>query len=405
MIKSIKNSNAILTLFILDMLSELCYFKKKLQVRVVIQTKSKRMLKSLLFICVALFVLGNPVETRAAVNKDVILVLDTSMSMIGYGGKNIFNDVKLSIYNYIDTLQDGDRVVFVTFDSVTRVFPPVLVDDQNDRDILKKYISVVEAKGQWTYTLDMLRTVFSIADDFGKEKDKKSDRNLAIVIMTDALDDPPPGKRGDQFELTKIAEQYSGKDWWIYLVNLADMQKSEKLVGAQEDLKKELLKVSEKTMIVDGTDPEKAMNWDIAEDIKKKELLSSNIIPFAIAGLLFILLLVFLLLRRLKSLKVYGQIEYWNHELIKPDVLIVDIGLYDLKEVTLGRTADSIIKITDFESRTPVTVKAVRVSGEIKAAVSHGQESVVFKNRDAGDSLENGDIFTVENYSFRYLSE
>ncbi len=369
------------------------------------QINFKRILKSLLFLSVALFIVGSPVESRAAVNKDVILVLDTSMSMIGYGGKNIFNDVKLSIYNYIDTLQDGDRVVFVTFDSVTKVFPSVLVDDQNDRDILKKYISVVEAKGQWTYTLDMLKTVFSIADDLGKDKDKKSDRNLAIVIMTDALDDPPPGKRGDHFELTKIAEQYSGKDWWIYLVNLADMKKSEKLVAAQEELKKELLKVSEKTMIVDGSDPEKAMNLDVAGDIKKKELLSSNIIPFIIAGLLLLLFLIFLLLKRLKSLKVYGQIEYWNHELIKPDVLAVDTGLYGLKEVTLGRTNDSIIKIRDFESRTPVTLKAVRVSGETKTVVSHGQESVVFKNRDSGDTLENGDIFTVENYSFRYLSE
>lgn len=369
------------------------------------QINFKRMLKSLLFLSVALFILGSPIESRAAANKDVILVLDTSMSMIGYGGRNIFNDVKLSIYNYIDTLQDGDRVVFVTFDSETRVFPPVLVDDQNDRDILKKYISVVEAKGQWTYTLDMLKTVFSIADGLGKDKDKKSDRNLAIVIMTDALDDPPPGKRGDHFELAKIAEQYSGKDWWIYLVDLADMKKSEKLLAAQDDLKKELLKVSEKTLFVDGADPEKAINWDVAEDIKQKELLSSNIIPFIIAGLLLVLLLIVFLLRRLKSLKVQGQIEYWNHELIRPDVLMVDVGLYGLKEVTFGRTNDSIIKISDFESRTPVSFKAVRVSGEIKTAVSHGQESVVFKNRDSGDTLENGDIFTVENYSFRYLSE
>lgn len=345
----------------------------------VIQSNFKRILKSLLFLCVALLIVGNPVESRAAVNKDVILVLDTSLSMVGYGGKNIFNDVKLSIYNYIDTLQDGDSVVFVTFDTETRVFPSVLVDDQNDRDILKKYISVVEAKGQWTYTLNMLKTVFSIADDLDKDKGKKGARNVAIVIMTDALDDPPPGKQKDHFDLTKIAEQYNGKDWWIYLVNLSDLEKSEQVAAAQENLRKELLKVSENTMIVDGSDPEKAMNQDIAQDIKKKEILGSNIIPFIIAGLLLILLLIFLLLRRLKSLKVYGQIEYWNHELIKPDVLSVDIGLYGLKEVTIGRTPGSIIKISDFESRNPVIVRAVRVSGEIKAAVFHGQESVVFK--------------------------
>ena len=165
---------------------------------------------------------------------------------------------------------------------------------------------MVQAKGQWTYTLDMLKTVFSLADDLGKDKEKKGERNLAIVIMTDALDDPPPGKKGDQFDLTKIAEQYSGKNWWIYLVNLSDLEKSERVAVAQEELRKELLKVSEKTMIVDGTDPEKAINLDIAQDIKKKELLGSNIIPFIIAGLLLFLLLIFLF-SRFSSITVFTQ--------------------------------------------------------------------------------------------------
>jgi Mg-chelatase subunit ChlD len=373
-------------------------------VGIVIKPNLKSAYKLFLFIGVALILLGNPIESKAAANKDVILVLDTSLSMVGYGGKNIFNDVKLSIYNYIDTLQDGDRVIFVTFDSESKTFPSVLVDDNNDRDILKKYISVVEAKGEWTYTLGMLKTVFTIADTLTREKGE-DERNLAIVIMTDALDDPPPGKRKDQFDLTKIAEQYSGQDWWIYLVNLADLEKSDRVAAAQEELRKELLKVSEKTMIVDGSDPDKAMNEDIAQDIQKKEIMGSNIIPFVIAGFLALIVLILFLLKRLRDVKLSGQIEYWNHELIKPDVMSVDLGLYGAKVVTIGRGADAIVKISDFDSRNPVVLKALRADDSIKAAVSHGQESVVFKNRDSGEFLENGDIFTVENYSFRYLSE
>lgn len=368
------------------------------------QSNFKKPLKSLLFICVALIISGSSVELNAAANKDVILVLDTSLSMVGYGGRNIFNDVKLSVYNYIDTLQDGDRVTFVTFDSDVKVFPAVLVDDKNDRDILKKYISMVEAKGQWTYTLGMLKTVFALADELAKDKGKgKAERNLAIVIMTDALDDPPPGKRSDQFDLTKIAEQYSGKDWWIYLVNLAELQNSPRVAAAQEELKQELLKVSEKTTIIDGTDPGKAITEDLAQDIRRKEIAGSNIIPFAVAGLLLLILLLIIYLRRAKSLKVHGVLEYWNHELIKPEVLSVNLDLYGMKTITVGRSADSIIKITDFESRSPLFLKAVRSSGDIKVAASHqDQESLVFKNREAGEFLENGDIFTVANFSFRY---
>jgi len=370
----------------------------------VIQSNFKKLLKSLLFICVALIISGSSVQLNAAANKDVILVLDTSLSMVGYGGRNIFNDVKLSVYNYIDTLQDGDRVTFVTFDSDVKVFPAVLVDDQNDRDILKKYISMVEAKGQWTHTLGMLKTVFALADELSKDKGKgKGERNLAIVIMTDALDDPPPGKRGDQFDLTKIAEQYSGKDWWIYLVNLADLQKSARVAAAQEDLKKELLKVSEKTTIIDGTDPGKAITEDLAQDIRKKEMAGSNIIPFAIAALLLLLLLLIIYLRRAKSLKVHGTLEYWNHELIKPEVLSVNLNFYGMKTITVGKSSDSIVRIIELESRTPLYLKAVRSAGEIKVAVSHqDQEGLVFKNREAGEFLGNGDIFSVANFSFRY---
>jgi len=370
------------------------------------QSNFKSLLKSLLFICAALIISGSSVELKAAVNKDVILVLDTSLSMAGYGGRNIFNDVKLSVNNYIDTLQDGDRVTFVTFDSDVKVFPAVLVDDQNDRDILKKYISMVEAKGQWTYTLAMLKTVFALADELSKDKGKgKAERNLAIVIMTDALDDPPPGKRGDKFDLAKIAEQYSGKDWWIYLVNLAELRDSPRIAAAQEELRKELLKVSEKTTIIDGSDPGKAISEDLAQDIREKEIVESSIIPFAVAGFLLFLLLLFLFLRRARNLKVHGTLEYWNHELIKPEVLSVNLNLYGAKIITIGKSSGSIVKILEFESRSPIYLKAVRVSGELKVAVNYKEEGgLIFKNREGGELLENGDIFTVSNFSFRYSS-
>ena len=60
------------------------------------------------------------------------------LSMVGYQGKNIFESVKGSVDAYLNTLQDGDRVTFITFDEGVKVYPQVLIDDQNDRDIVKK---------------------------------------------------------------------------------------------------------------------------------------------------------------------------------------------------------------------------------------------------------------------------
>ena len=126
-------------------------------------------------------------------SKNIVLVLDTSMSMVGQaGGRDILGKVKKSIMEYIDqSVEDGDRVTFVTFDTDARIYPTVLVDDDNDRDILKKYITMTEAAGLWTYTYKMIYKVFQAAEKLEKEEDG---RNTEIVIMTDAIDDPPPGE-------------------------------------------------------------------------------------------------------------------------------------------------------------------------------------------------------------------
>jgi len=354
---------------------------------------------------VSSMVLISQVNAKAENSKDVILVLDTSMSMIGYGGKNIMTNVKNSINNYIDSLKDGDRVTFITFDKDVKVYPKILIDDKNDRDILKKYISMTEAKGQWTYTLNMLNQVFSIADTISKDKDKE--RNLVILIMTDALDDPPPGKRKQKFNLKKIADQYSGKDWWIYLVNLADLKGSKKLKESQEKLRGELSRVSENSQIVDGTDPEKAISEKIRPDIEKKERMQFIIfIILASAVVLGALLLLFLLIKRMRSVKVYGALEYWNAELLKPEVFSVDLNRYDTNVVNIGRVPGCELKIREYESSSPFAIKAVRDKGEIKLQLLIPEGvNAHFKNKEDSISLENGDIFQVENYSFRYLFE
>ena len=52
---------------------------------------------------VVLLCLGaGPLNARE--KKDMILVLDTSLSMAGYGGKNVFPEVKKSLGKFIDQL-------------------------------------------------------------------------------------------------------------------------------------------------------------------------------------------------------------------------------------------------------------------------------------------------------------
>jgi len=364
----------------------------------------------LLLLLIAGFVLiFQPDSYSAAANKDVILVLDTSLSMVGYQGKNILESVKGSVNTYIDSLQDGDRVTFVTFDEDLKIYPQVLIDDQNDRDIVKKYISITEAKGKWTYTLKMLKNVFALADQLTKESAQNATelkRNVVIVIMSDGLDDPPPSNGKEKFDLKQVAAQYSGNDWWIYLVNLDELQKSKQISDAQKNLRMELSKVSGNTQMLDGSNPDTAINDELKKDIDRKEKEQFYRLLTIVAGFLILLLIIILIIKKLRSVKITGRLEYWNHELLKPEVISVSLTNLEKKEIVFGRTTACTVKVREFESRLTFSLKAVKKEGNVVLKISYEEGlDLGFKNKEADGYLLNGDIFSASNISFRYIAD
>jgi len=355
------------------------------------------------------FVLFSPVNVNAASsNKDVILVLDTSLSMKGYGSgaRDIFETVKNSVNVYINTqLQDGDKVTFVTFDEEVKAFPRIMLDDQNDKDILKKYISMTEAHGAWTHMLLMCQQVFALAKNLTDENAASGEkREVVIVIMTDGLDDPPPGK--ETFTLKSVAEQYQGSDWWIYVVNLSEMEKTGKISSSLAQFRTDLQTVSDKTLILDGSDPNKAINEDMKADMDKRNFIQQKVIP-AIAVILALAILIGLFIYlRLKKLQIKGSLEYWNHELLKPEVYRVDLAPLGAREIIVGRVLGCNVKLRDFESRFPFSLKAKSQKGSVVLMLLHAEGlEVGFKNKEYDGIVNNGDIFTASNFSFRYLSE
>ena len=355
------------------------------------------------------FVLFSPVNVNAASsNKDVILVLDTSLSMKGYGSggaRDIFETVKSSVNVYIDRLQDGDRVTFVAFDEEVKVFPRVILDDQNDKDILKKYISMTEAHGAWTHMLIMLQQVFAIAKNLTDENAAGNEkREVVIVIMTDGIDDPPPGK--ETFTLKSVADQYQGSDWWIYVVNLSEMEKTGKISAALQQFTSNLQTVSDNTMILDGTDPNKAINEDMKADMDKRDFIQQKVIPAVAIILALVILIGLFIYLRLKKLQIKGSLEYWNHELLKPEVYRVDLAPLGAREIIIGRVLGCNVKLRDYESRIPFSLKAKSQKGGVVLLLSHAEGlEVGFKNKEYDGIVNNGDIFTASNFSFRYLSE
>jgi len=361
--------------------------------------KIARILNTLV-LCTVLILCNQSIYAKDS--KNVILVLDTSLSMLGYGGKNILDKVKGSVARYIDQLEDGDQVTFISFDTEVRTYPTVMVDDQNDRDILKKYINSTEVKGKWTHTYAMIDAVFSKAELLQNE-DKN--RQVVIVVMTDGIDDPPPYST-KHLNIEKISKRFQDKDWWIFFVNYSDLKKDKQLASRREKLKEELKVVSEKTEIID-VDSRMPVDKGI-EEVQKKEASYGGILFPLLIALLVIAGLIGILyyFKKLSELKVSGRLEYWNNELINPTIENFDLTKYLAKDIVIGSSLGCHLNIRDFEGKSPIVISAVRgPAKEVKMALRGGGKdyAIEFKNRETGEFLEDGDVFQAKNFTFKYF--
>jgi len=369
-----------------------------------LKTFKKIVMLKIMFVLLVSIIAAFECSAFASDSKDVILVLDTSLSMVGYGGayksKNILNQVKSSIANYIDGLEDGDRVTFLTFDTEVRIYPTIYVDDDNDRDILKKYISMTEAKGAWTNTFYMIQAAFQKADKLEKEEDNQ----IVIVVMTDGIDDPPPYSKHKRLNIKEISSRFNNKDWWVYLVNLNEVKESKKVAA----LKSELEKVSKHTTVIEaGQDPTKGIEKDLPEDIKEKENGAGRVILSILIALIVIIIVLGLIyyFYQFSTLKVAGTLEYWNNEVLDPYITTYDLNKRAQKTITIGKGFDSNVTIRDIAINQPFSITAVRVEKLIKFVIQPGGKyPIEFINKEHGQYLENGDIFKVANYTFKYTN-
>ena len=353
----------------------------------------------LLLLLVAQFTIAAN-NTMARKSKDIILVLDVSGSMIGQaGGKNILDKVKMSINDYIDQVEDGDRVTFVTFETDVKIFPTVLVDDDNDRDILKKYISMTEATGLWTYTHRMIIKVFEEAEKFEHEK---SGRPTEIVIMTDAIDDPPPNEL-KKFNLKEFAEKYGKRsNLWVYILSFTNMKDSE----AAKRLSTVISKITDKVKIIQTGEPEKGKEELIAEEKKVESEGRSVLLPIIIAAACILLLLaIIFFIKRLSDLKVAGRLEYWNNDIIEHYLQRFDLSRKQVREAVIGKGFGCTVNIRDINIKTPIAIKAIRHEGSIRMQLVDNESArAEMVNRQGDGLLQDGDIFKVGNYTFKYFA-
>lgn len=121
---------------------------------------------------------------------DWILVVDTSASMRGIGGtKNIFEPVKNSITEFVNTARLGDTVTIYTFDKdVTLNADDIKITSNPDRGKLKQIISSLQAEGVRTHTGKAVQKALQHSALLNKRADALG-RTVSIVFLTDGLED------------------------------------------------------------------------------------------------------------------------------------------------------------------------------------------------------------------------
>ncbi|MEH2290898.1 vWA domain-containing protein [Nostoc sp.] len=121
---------------------------------------------------------------------DWILVVDTSASMRGVGRtKNIFEPVKKSITEFVNTARLGDTVTIYSFDKdVTLNANDITINSNPDRGKLKQIISSLQAEGLRTHTGKAVQKALQHSALLNKRPDALG-RTVSIVFLTDGLED------------------------------------------------------------------------------------------------------------------------------------------------------------------------------------------------------------------------
>src|SRR5579883_189714 len=124
-------------------------------------------------------------QTNPKGGIDWILVVDTSASMRGVGGtKNIFNQVKSSITEFVNTARLGDTVTIYTFDKdVTLNASEIRITSNPDRGKLKQIISSLQAEGMRTHTGKAVQQALQHSALLNQRADVL-DRTVSIVLLT-----------------------------------------------------------------------------------------------------------------------------------------------------------------------------------------------------------------------------
>ncbi len=184
------------------------------------------------------------IQKKRADYTDVILVLDTSGSMLGSKLTQVQNDVNELIN---DTIPKGNKIALITFnDSAT-----VLNNFTNDTTLLQESINNLTVSGETNYYQALIKV-----DDVLSTYNKESNRDCVVLFLTDGLPTIDTPNEVSQYKYLKSKYNYLDINGIQYelgdtvltgIKNITDTQ----YLANKENLNEFLYKASLSTAIYD----------------------------------------------------------------------------------------------------------------------------------------------------------
>jgi hypothetical protein len=347
-------------------------------------------------------------EKETVLPADYYLVVDTSGSMAG----STLKRVKEKLPALLESVRDGDRVFIIKFDEKAESLGEYTIRSAEDRRAVENRILELEARGPYTDMKQLISYLKEItrSENIGTENPKQY-----IVILSDGIDDPRPGRssRKDRIDLRQYeaADKLPVQEPYIYYVYLGDSARA----ADQEGLKEKLKEVTTEVKVVTPAD-----TADTGLDTVRKEieatrtgqpwwsvlLAKAKEFPLWIWGCIaaVLLLLLWILVRAFRPKRsLEGTLSFYQASEHRSMAREVNLHKFQRDDLTIGSQSGSVIRIRDKEFPAQIRLKAKRSGRDFLFGIAkkdlQRMEFLVQKKRGV---VSSGDRFRIANYIFEY---
>jgi len=341
-----------------------------------------------------LILIGMMALTGCKKPREFIFVIDSSGSMAGK--KDTIGKFKRTMPKLLETVNTGDTVTLISFDEKTMTRKTVHIESEADLQQILDSVNRIKATGMYTDFVALIR------DLKGKvEAENRDKNNLIIVVLSDGLDDPRPGKRQGEFSLEAVRAEKEGpvQEPYIYYVSLGKMKSKE--------LEKGLSSLSSSVKTIEATEADQTGLGRVSEEIAWKKIwdLFYPVGFYVLAAILLIPTFFFLIGKLFRGPDLSGQLVYY------PDGLGQVRNYYNLKKLksnrmTIGNSYGSNLKIKDLGIPGPLFFLSKRVKGsDLIIPLGKSSTLINFLEQKRQGTIQNGDKFKIGNYVFEYKDE